>query len=100
MSLPKFVTEGKKWGPKKLRDIFKEVEEAINLRCPRADCGITVTEDPDGLLIGADTSANSSSTQSGGGGSAAGTSADIYGALNGQGALYHLVQSAPPTVLP
>jgi hypothetical protein len=89
------------WGPKKLREIFKSIEAAINARTPLAGLGIDHDEQPDGVQIHAkpsDLGASGEADATGGGGG--GTSIDIYGYFNGAPAVFHLLQSAPPTQPP
>lgn len=88
-----------KWGPPKLREIIGEIEKAINESTPLPGLGIEVDVNPGGTQIHTkDAEQNQKSPaqqQASGGGS--GTSVDLYGALNGAPADYHLVQTAPPT---
>lgn len=88
------------WGPKKLRKIFEDIVKAVNTRTPLKGLGTEVDERPDGVEI--DTSEAKAAAAvaaklaaSGGGGFS--THVDIYGSFNGQPAIFHLVQTAPPT---
>lgn len=62
------------WGPKKLREIFKSIEEAINCRTPKAGIGLKESHNPDGIQLSvetvppADQSGVSAGTSSGNGG--------------------------------
>lgn len=89
------------WGPKKLREIFKAIQDAINARTPIKGAGIGVSENPDGVQISAAVNppADGSLVGAAGGGSGGGTSFPLYGALNGAPATYPVLLSSPPTPL-
>jgi hypothetical protein len=92
----------KPWGPKKLREIFKSIETAINKRAPIPGLGIDADEQPDGVQIHAksEVGASGEAQVDSSGGGASGTTVDLFGALNGQPAVFHLLQSSPPTSPP
>jgi hypothetical protein len=88
------------WGPKKLREIFKSIAAAINARTPLPGLGIDHDEQPDGVQIHAKSSVGAQGSAEAQGAIGGGTTIDIYGYLNGAPAVFHLLQSAPPTQPP
>lgn len=89
-----------KWGPKRLRAIFKTIETEINSIRPSAGLGIDVDVTESGSQISTKNEtppggADKEGTRGGGGGS--GTSVNVYGAFNGAAATFHFLQSSPPT---
>lgn len=92
------IFEVTKWGPKKLREILEQIQNAINDRTPTAGIGIECDESENGIQINLSAAQTGTPEDSKGGtGVSSGTAVDIYGALNGFPALYHLLQSSPPT---
>lgn len=89
----------KPWGPARLRQIVKDIQNAINARTPVKGLGIEIDEQPTGAQISTSDSQPSASddTEISGGGGSGGTPGDIEGALNGAPATYHILQSRPPT---
>jgi hypothetical protein len=87
------------WGPKKLREIFKSIVDAINARTPIEGLGVNVEEHPEGLQIHAEIGAAGAADGGTPGGSGGGP-VDLYGALSGAPAVFHLLQSSPPTSPP
>lgn len=87
----------KDFGPPKLRKVHDELVSRINQITPIQGLGTRVDQREDGRQISADHPGvpNADDTGSGGGGS--GTPVNLYGALNGAPATYHLLQSSPPT---
>lgn len=87
-----------KWGPPMERKIQSEIEDRVNRITPRAGPGLKITENPDGSVISLETKPSDAASAPGGGGGS-GANIDLYGALNGAPALFHLVQSSAPTPL-
>lgn len=91
----------KPWGPKRLREIIRQIVEAINARTPKEGFGTRAKENPDGVMIHAEVGASGSLeaqvdekiTGS------SGTASIVYGSLNGQPAKFNLIQSAPPELV-
>lgn len=88
-----------KWGPKRLREIFEKIQNAINERTPLASETAEVNETPLGMQICFKTQGNASASDDGGAGGG-GTNQDIYGSLNGAPAVFHLSRTRAPTVPP
>lgn len=97
MSKAKFKI--KPWGPKTLQKIHEDIAREINERTPLSGCGIKVGEEPDGMPLSLDEQGNPNQDDAGGAGGG-GTPVNVYGALNGAPAVFHLLQSSPPTPLP
>lgn len=87
----------KKWGPKKLREIFEAIEIGINERTPLPSVTIDVSQKPDGREIIVKSKNSGADDAGGSGGSGGGTSIALYGARNGAAAVFHLLQSSAPT---
>lgn len=86
------------WGPKRLRELFKIVETRLSKLRPIEGTGIRISEETDGVQISVDNAPPvGSNILDGTGGGSGGTTADLYGALNGAPAIYHLKQSSAPT---
>lgn len=90
----------KPWGPKRLQAITEELVDAINKRTPLPSETINIDERPDGaqILIKDEEGDNTEDSTVDPGG-ASGEPVDIYGAFNGDPAIFHLLQSSPPTPL-
>lgn len=88
-----------RWGPAKLRKILEEIEDRLNENRPIQGLGIQTKQEDDGVYISTAAAQKAQDEEKTGatGGTTSGTVADIYGALNGQPALFHLFQSSPPT---
>lgn len=87
------------WGPPRLRAIFKSIEDAINLRTPLPSESSDVNEKPDGMEIIQKAWGTPGSDGDVAGGGGGGTASNLYGALNGAPATFHLLQSSAPTPL-
>lgn len=88
----------KPWGPPRLRAIIDELVDAINRRTPKEGFGTRADEKADGVMVHAELGASGSAEAVPEDGNVTGgTPAALVGALNGQPATYHLLQSAPPT---
>lgn len=103
MALSKFKLE-KNFGPPKLRKVLQSLADAINARQPIEGLGIRISEVPDGRRISLSDQAKEErgereDDRRGGGGGGDGEASEIYGALNGQPAIFHLLQSAPPDLV-
>lgn len=93
----------KPWGPPVLREIIGELQDAINERTPLPGMGIKFDEREDGVQISttlAQPPAVVKDPQGSGGGGSSGANVDLYGALNGAPAIFHLVQTSAPTPIP
>lgn len=88
----------KPWGPVKFREVINWLVEEINARSPIPGCGINISEDATGREIS--TKPEVAGGNPVGGGTSSGTPVDLYGALNGAPAVFHLLQDSPPTALP
>lgn len=89
------------WGPKKLREIILNIQNAINERTPIASETIELEQRPDGTQFCVKEATGTSAGEEGasGGGGSSGTTIDIYGSFNGDPAIFHLKQSSPPDPL-
>lgn len=90
------------YGPSRLREVHGQLVQEINKRTPIEGIGIRITEHENGFQISTETKpgpekSGTEGTQGGGG--TDGTSIDIYGAFNGDPAIFHLLQSSAPTPL-
>lgn len=88
----------KPWGPRKLQKILEDIAREITERTPLPGCGVHVGEEPDGMPLSLETPSHVNPDDSSGGGG--GTSVNLYGALNGAPAVFHLLQSSAPTPVP
>lgn len=88
-----------KWGPRRLREILQLIEDAINVRTPKAGFGVTTSREPDGTLIHYQEAINAGIAANDSGGNS-GSPIALYGANSGAPALFHLLQSSAPTALP
>lgn len=90
-----------RWGPKKLREIVVAIEGALNARTPHEGLGISLDESSGkGFQISTKLAGGAAIQDSKDGlalGGSGGTNVNVYGALNGAPAVYHLLQSSPPT---
>lgn len=90
------------WGPPRLRAIFKSIQDRINAITPLGSETTDVDEKPDGMQIIEKAWGPAPVPEgdvAGGGGGAGGTPVDLYGARDGAAAIFHLLQSSPPTAL-
>lgn len=87
----------KDFGPPRLRKVHQELAAGINRSWPKKGNGIAADEYPDGVQISIETPANPNQDDGGSGGGGSGTPVNLYGALNGAPAIFHLLQSSAPT---
>lgn len=88
-------------GPVFLQEQLGELQDAINERTPLKGLGIALNETENGVQISTEQgqSPTDAAVQTGnsGSGGTPGTAVDLYGALNGAPATFHILQSADPT---
>lgn len=88
-----------RWGPGKLQEIVKQLQDGINARTPLESKTISLEERPDGIRIclkDSETDGDEIENSVAGGGSN-GTPVDIYGAVSGVPSVFHLFQSSAAT---
>lgn len=92
----------KPWGPKPLRKILEQLQNAINERTPKEGFGTRIKEHKDGVQIHAEVGASggAEALAEPEGVPSSGTPRDVYGAFNGEPAVFHLLESSPPDPVP
>lgn len=87
----------KDFGPPKLRKVHEELVEQINRNRPLPGLATKTEQMDDGIRIHGDHPATPNADDGGSGGGGSGTPVNLYGALNGAPAIFHLLQSSAPT---